>query len=101
LIKRFADEANKKAGEFYTPRAIVRLMVNILDPKAGERIHDPACGKCPGIEPVALIHSAELDTLGYLVNGLGQINRYAFHRTSPSEQSPRCYKKMWCRSNPP
>lgn len=44
LIKRFADKANKKAGEFYTPRTIVRLMVNILDPKAGESIYDPACG---------------------------------------------------------
>jgi len=44
LIKRFADKANKKAGEFYTPRTIVRLMVNILDPQAGESIYDPACG---------------------------------------------------------
>lgn len=45
LIKRFADKANKKAGEFYTPRTIVRLMVNILDPQAGESVYDPACGK--------------------------------------------------------
>ncbi|WP_445428008.1 N-6 DNA methylase [Alishewanella sp. HL-SH05] len=44
LIKRFADKANKKAGEFYTPRTIVRLMVNVLDPVAGESIYDPACG---------------------------------------------------------
>jgi type I restriction enzyme M protein len=44
LIKRFADKANKKAGEFYTPRTIVRLMVNILDPKANESVYDPACG---------------------------------------------------------
>lgn len=44
LIKRFADKTNKKAGEFYTPRTIVRLMVNILDPKAGESVYDPACG---------------------------------------------------------
>ncbi len=44
LIKRFADKANKKAGEFYTPRTIVRLMVNVLDPVAGESVYDPACG---------------------------------------------------------
>jgi type I restriction enzyme M protein len=44
LIKKFADATNKKAGEFYTPRPIVRLMVNILDPKEGESIYDPACG---------------------------------------------------------
>lgn len=44
LIKKFADATNKKAGEFYTPRTVVRLMVNILDPKAGESIYDPTCG---------------------------------------------------------
>lgn len=44
LIKRFADTTNKKAGEFYTPRSVVRLMVDILDPQEGETIYDPACG---------------------------------------------------------
>ncbi len=44
LIKKFADLTNKKAGEFYTPRPVVRLMVNILDPREGETIYDPACG---------------------------------------------------------
>jgi type I restriction enzyme M protein len=44
LIKKFADLTNKKAGEFYTPRSVVRLMINILDPGEGETIYDPACG---------------------------------------------------------
>ena len=44
LIKKFADATNKKAGEFYTPRSIVRLMINILDPQEGDTIYDPACG---------------------------------------------------------
>lgn len=44
LIKKFADLTNKKAGEFYTPRSVVALMVRILAPKAGETIYDPACG---------------------------------------------------------
>jgi len=44
LIKKFADNANKKAGEFYTPRTVVRLMVNFLDPEADEVVYDPACG---------------------------------------------------------
>lgn len=43
LIKKFADLTNKKAGEFYTPRSVVGLMVNILDPREGESIYDPAC----------------------------------------------------------
>lgn len=44
LIKKFADATNKKAGEFYTPRSVVRLMIDVLDPHAGETIYDPACG---------------------------------------------------------
>lgn len=44
LIKKFADVSNKKAGEFYTPRSVVRLMVNILAPREGESIYDPTCG---------------------------------------------------------
>ncbi|TNI63485.1 DNA methylase [Aeromonas media] len=44
LIKKFADATNKKAGEFYTPRSVVRLMIEMLDPKEAETIYDPACG---------------------------------------------------------
>jgi type I restriction enzyme M protein len=44
LIKKFADLSNKKAGEFYTPRSIVKMLVNILDPAEGETVYDPACG---------------------------------------------------------
>jgi type I restriction enzyme M protein len=32
------------AGEFYTPRAVTRFMVEMVDPKLGERVLDPACG---------------------------------------------------------
>jgi type I restriction enzyme M protein len=44
LIKKFADATNKKAGEFYTPRSVVRLMIDMLDPSESETIYDPACG---------------------------------------------------------
>lgn len=44
LLKNFADESGKKAGEFFTPRAVVQLMGRILDPQEGESICDPACG---------------------------------------------------------
>ncbi|MFN7307069.1 MAG: type I restriction-modification system subunit M N-terminal domain-containing protein, partial [Acetobacteraceae bacterium] len=44
LIDRFADDAGKKGGEFYTPHTVVRLLVELLDPKAGMRICDPTCG---------------------------------------------------------
>jgi len=45
LIGEFADVARrKKAGEFYTPRSVVRMMVDILDPKESDSVYDPACG---------------------------------------------------------
>jgi type I restriction enzyme M protein len=44
LIERFADDAGKKGGEFYTPNMVVRLMVELLEPKEGMRICDPTCG---------------------------------------------------------
>ncbi len=44
LIKKFADATNNKAGEFYTPRSVVRLMIDILEPQEGETVYDPACG---------------------------------------------------------
>lgn len=44
LIKKFADMQKKNAGEFYTPREIVKLMVRLLDPKPGDTVYDPACG---------------------------------------------------------
>jgi type I restriction enzyme M protein len=44
LLKYFADESGKKAGEFFTPRAVVRLLTRILDPKPTDSVYDPACG---------------------------------------------------------
>jgi len=44
LIKKFADLSNKKAGEYYTPRSVIELMVKMINPQAGETIYDPACG---------------------------------------------------------
>ena len=44
LIEKFADDAGKKGGEFYTPRMVVRLIVELLQPKEEMRICDPTCG---------------------------------------------------------
>ncbi len=44
LIERFADDAGKKGGEFYTPKKVVELIVEILAPKEGMRICDPTAG---------------------------------------------------------
>jgi type I restriction enzyme M protein len=44
LIREFADSAGKKGGEFYTPRAVVRLMVRLADPQEKMWIYDPCSG---------------------------------------------------------
>jgi len=44
LIKYFADSAGKKGGEFYTPAEVVRLNVQIIEPKEGMSIDDPTVG---------------------------------------------------------
>jgi type I restriction enzyme M protein len=44
LIKQFADSAGKKAGEFYTPAEVVRICVEICDPKQGMSVYDPTVG---------------------------------------------------------
>lgn len=44
LIDKFADDAGKKGGEFYTPHSVVKLLVQLLDPQEGMRICDPTCG---------------------------------------------------------
>jgi len=45
LLLRLGREGGV-AGEFYTPRPIVRLMVKIVNPQIGESVFDPFCGSC-------------------------------------------------------
>ena len=44
LIKYFADSAGKKGGEFYTPNEVVRLLVQVLEPKEKMKVYDPTVG---------------------------------------------------------
>lgn len=44
LLERFASDAGKKAGEFYTPGQVSTLLARLLAPKKGDTICDPACG---------------------------------------------------------
>jgi len=65
LIKKFADDSGHTAQEFYTNRTVVHLMVQLLDPKPGERIYDPTCG-----------------TGGMLISALAEVKRNGGeHRT--------------------
>jgi type I restriction enzyme M protein len=43
-LEQFADETKKSGGNFFTPKEIVRLLVNLVEPKEGINICDPTCG---------------------------------------------------------
>jgi len=44
LLKMFNEEAPQRAGEFYTPREVVRVLVEVLKPEESLEVYDPCCG---------------------------------------------------------
>lgn len=44
LLEKNASEKKSGAGQYFTPRPLINVMVRLMDPKVGERINDPACG---------------------------------------------------------
>lgn len=70
LIERFASDAGKKAGEFYTPLQVSRVLAKLVEPKPGERICDPACGSGSLlIETAYEVGSKDFALFGQEVNG--------------------------------
>jgi len=73
LIERFASDAGKKAGEFYTPKQVSRLLAQLAAPKSGDRICDPSCGSGGLLlEAAALVEQAgsrNFALFGQEVNG--------------------------------
>jgi type I restriction enzyme M protein len=73
LIERFASDAGKKAGEFYTPKQVSKLLAQLAAPKPGDRICDPTCGSGGLlIEAAALVEaqgSRDFALFGQEVNG--------------------------------
>jgi type I restriction enzyme M protein len=70
LIERFASDAGKKAGEFYTPRQVSRVLAKLVAPQAGDKISDPACGSGSLlIEAAQEVGSKNVMLYGQEVNG--------------------------------
>jgi len=44
LLEKNAQDTKGGAGQYFTPRALIRAMVEVIQPRSGERICDPACG---------------------------------------------------------
>ncbi|NAZ35199.1 type I restriction-modification system subunit M [Rubellimicrobium sp. CFH 75288] len=70
LISRFASDAGKKAGEFYTPAAVSRLLALLAAPRPGNTICDPACGSGSLlIQASTVVGSENFALYGQEVNG--------------------------------
>lgn len=81
LIERFGSEAGKKAGEFYTPRQVARVLARIAAPQSGDRICDPACGSGSLlIKAAEEVGSKDFALFGQEVNrgtwGLARLNMF-------------------------
>lgn len=44
LLERNAAEVKSGAGQYFTPRPLIEAMVEVINPRIGETVHDPACG---------------------------------------------------------
>lgn len=57
FLSQFASAEGKKGGEFYTPRCVVRLLVEMLEPYQG-RVYDPCCGSSGMfVQSIEFIHA--------------------------------------------
>ncbi|MGH6714777.1 MAG: N-6 DNA methylase [Bradyrhizobium sp.] len=44
LLARNAEDVKSGAGQYFTPRSLIEAMVEVVDPKPNQTVHDPACG---------------------------------------------------------
>jgi type I restriction enzyme M protein len=57
FLSQFASAEGKKGGEFYTPRSVVKLLVEMLEPYTG-RVYDPCCGSSGMfVQSIEFIHA--------------------------------------------
>ncbi len=70
LIEHFASDAGKKAGEFYTPHKVSKLVAKLCAPRPGARICDPACGSAGLlIEAARVVGGKNYSLSGMELNG--------------------------------
>jgi type I restriction enzyme M protein len=93
LISRFASDAGKKAGEFYTPAAVSTLLAKLAAPKSGDTICDPACGSGSLlIRAAEQVESDNFALYGQEVNGA----TWALARMNMFLHSKDAARIEWC-----
>jgi len=95
LIERFASDAGKKAGEFYTPQKVSELLAKLVRPKRRDRICDPACGSAGLlIEAAKQVGSNDFALYGMEVNG----NTWALARMNMFLHGLDSARIEWCNA---
>ena len=80
ILEKNGQDKKSGAGQYFTPRALIKAMVDVIDPKIGETVADPACGT-GGFLLAAYEHmksqSKEIDKQNFLKNNslFGVLNR--------------------------
>ncbi len=95
MIERFASDAGKKAGEFYTPHKVSELVARLSAPKPGARICDPACGSAGLlIEAARLVGGRDYALYGMEVNG----STWALARMNMFLHGADAARIEWCNT---
>nr|VFJ42822.1 MAG: type I restriction enzyme M protein [Candidatus Kentron sp. DK]VFJ47069.1 MAG: type I restriction enzyme M protein [Candidatus Kentron sp. DK] len=93
LIERFASDAGKKAGEFYTPHAVSRLLAKLATPGPGDCICDPTCGSGGLlVEAAREVGGRDFALFGMEVNG----NTWALARMNMFLHGMDSARIAWC-----
>ncbi len=95
LIEKFASDAGKKAGEFYTPKKVSELVAKLAQPKSGDKICDPACGSGGLLlEAAKLVKDRNFALYGMEVNG----NTWALARMNMFLHQADSARIEWCNT---
>ena len=95
LIERFASDAGKKAGEFYTPHKVSQLVAKLCAPQPGARICDPACGSGGLlIEAAQVVGNDDYALYGMEVNG----STWALARMNMFLHGADAARIEWCNT---
>jgi type I restriction enzyme M protein len=77
LLKRFSDESATSAGQFFTPRAVVHLLIRILGPEPTDSIYDPTCGSAGML----------IEAAAEVIQSGGKVNRMRFYGQEVNQTS--------------
>lgn len=95
LIERFASDAGKKAGEFYTPHMVSKLLAKLARPRPGDKICDPACGSAGLlIEAAKEVGGRDFALFGMEANG----STWALARMNMFLHSMDAARIEWCNT---